>query len=73
MEYNIHKDNVYNFNKTGFQMSVIFTAKVITRSDQADRLKTTQLSNCEWVTVIETICVCDFVISLLIIFETVMH
>ena len=54
-------------------MSVISTVKVITRSDQADRLKTTQLGNYEWVTVIKTICTHNLAIPLLIIFKTVMH
>ena len=54
-------------------MSVISTAKVITESNQAGRPRTTQSDNCEWVTIIETICVCDLIISSLIIFEAVMH
>ena len=32
-EYNIHNDNIYNFNETGFQMGIISTAKVITESN----------------------------------------
>jgi len=46
-EYSIHKDDIYNFDETGFQMSVISTAKMITESNQADRSRTTQLDNCE--------------------------
>ncbi len=73
VEYSIHKDNIYNFDETGFQMSVISTAKMITESDQADRSRITQSDNHEWVTVIETVCVCSLAISSLIIFEAVMH
>ncbi len=73
VKYSIHKDNIYNFDETDFQMSIISTAKVITESDQADRPRTTQLGNCEWVTVIEMICVCSLTISSLIIFKAVMH
>ena len=54
-------------------MGVIFTAKVVIKSDQAGRPKTTQSDNHKWVTVIETICTCDLVIPSLIIFEAVMH
>ncbi len=72
-EYDIHEDNIYNFDETDFQMNIISTAKVITESDQVSRLRTTQSGNCKWVTVIEMICVCDLTISSLIIFEAVMH
>jgi len=45
VKYSIHKDNIYNFDETDFQMSVISTAKMITESDQASRLRTTQSDN----------------------------
>ena len=72
-EYSIHKNDIYNFDETGFQMSIISTAKVITGSDQASRSRTTQSGNHKWVTVIEMICVRGLTISSLIIFEAVMH
>ncbi len=72
-EYSIHENNIYNFDEISFQMSIISTAKVITKSNQADRSRTTQSDNHEWVTVIKTICVHDLVISSLIIFKAVMH
>ena len=72
-KYGIHEDNIYNFDETGFQMSIISTAKVITGSDQASRSRTTQSGNHKWVTVIEMICVRGLTISSLIIFEAVMH
>lgn len=34
-KYGIHEEDIYNFNKTGFQMGVIATAKVITGSERA--------------------------------------
>ena len=73
MKYDIHKDNIYNFDKTDFQMSVISTAKIIIKSNQADRLRTTQSDNHEWIMIIETVCVCSLTISSFIIFEAVMH
>jgi len=73
VKYSIHKNDIYNFDETGFQMSIISTMKVITKSNQADRSRTTQSDNCKWVTVIEIIYVCDLTISSLIIFEVVMH
>jgi hypothetical protein len=39
-EYGIHNDDIYNFDKTGFQMGVISTAKVVTSSDRAGRPRT---------------------------------
>ncbi len=54
-------------------MSVISTVKVITESNQAGRSRTTQSGNCEWVTVIEMICVCSLAILPLIIFKAVMN
>ncbi len=47
MKYSIHKDNIYNFDETDFQMSVISTAKIVTESNQADRPRTTQSDNCK--------------------------
>jgi len=72
-KYSIHEDDIYNFDETDFQMSIISTVKMITESNQADRSRTTQSDNCEWITVIETVCVCSLAISPLIIFEAVMH
>ena len=54
-------------------MGIISTAKVVTGSNQAGKPRTTQPGNCEWVTVIETICACGHTIPPLIIFEAVMH
>jgi hypothetical protein len=72
-KYNIHEDDIYNFDKTDFQMSVISMAKIITRSDRAGRPRTTQSGNREWVTVIETICTRSLAIPPLITFEAIMH
>ena len=33
VEYDIHEDDIYNFNKIGFQMGIISTAKMVTKSD----------------------------------------
>lgn len=73
MQYGIHENNIYNFDETGFQMGVISTSKVITGSNRAGRPRTTQPGNCEWVTVIKTICAWGMAIPLLIIFKAVMH
>ena len=46
-KYRIQTSDIYNFDETGFQMSVIATAKVITGSERAGRLIYIQLGNRE--------------------------
>ena len=54
-EWEIIDENIYNFNKTGFAISMIATAKVITQTDKHSHSNLIQSGNQEWVTVIETI------------------
>jgi hypothetical protein len=72
-EYGIIKNDIYNFNETGFQMGVISTAKVVTGTDRAGRPRSTQPGNREWVTVIEAVGALGFTVPPLVIFEAVMH
>ena len=46
-EYNIHNDDIYNFDETSFQMEIISTSKVITSNNQASRARTIQPGNRE--------------------------
>ena len=73
MEYSILKNNIYNFDKTGFQIGVISTAKIVTRIKRAERPHIIQPGNHKWVTVIETIETHNFTISPLMIFKAIMH
>jgi hypothetical protein len=54
-KYGILDEDIYNFDKTGFQMGVILTAKVITGADRG-RPVSIQPRNREWVIVIDCIC-----------------
>jgi hypothetical protein len=36
-EFGIHKDDIHNFNETGFQIGVIGTMKVVTGSERRTR------------------------------------
>jgi hypothetical protein len=72
-EYGILKEDIYNFDETGFQMGVITTAKVVTGTERAGRPRTMQTGNREWVTVIEAVGTSGFIIPPLIIFKAVMH
>ena len=72
-EYGIAVEDQYNFDETGFQMEIVATAKVVTGTDRAGRLRTTQPGNREWVTAIEAVSANGFAIPPLIILEGVMH
>jgi hypothetical protein len=58
-EYSVHNDDVHNFNKTGFQMGVIGSIKVVTGAERRARPELVQLGNREWVTVIQSICAAE--------------
>jgi hypothetical protein len=51
-EFSVHKDDIHNFDETGFQMGVIGTMKVVTSSKRRTRPQLVQLGDREWVTVI---------------------
>ena len=73
IQYGILNDDTWNFDETGFQMGVITTARVITRTDRAGRPRTIQPGNREWVIIIECINVMGGTILPLVIFEAVMY
>jgi hypothetical protein len=54
-KYSIHDKDIYNFDKTGFQIGVISTAKVITGAERSNRPVSIQPGNREWVTAIDCI------------------
>jgi HKD family nuclease len=54
-KYSVHNNNIHNFDKTGFQISVIGLMKVVISSKRYIRPTFTQPGNCEWVTVIQSI------------------
>ncbi len=53
--YDISNEDIYNFDKTEFQMKIIDTVKVMTESQKAEKALVTQSENQEWVTVVKTI------------------
>jgi len=68
-KYGVLKEDIFNFDETGFQIGVISTSKVITTSDRKGRLRTKQLGNRKWVTVIKAIGTKGQAIPLFIIFD----
>ena len=45
VKYGILKEDIYNFDETGFQIGVISTVKVVIRADRKGRIKSIQLGN----------------------------
>ncbi|PQM43509.1 hypothetical protein VC83_09636 [Pseudogymnoascus destructans] len=72
-KYGIQDEDIYNFDKTGFQMGVISTAKVITGSERASRPVSIQPGNREWVTVIESVSSSGWSLPPMVIFEGKVH
>jgi hypothetical protein len=55
MQYRIADKDIYNFDKTGFAMGLVATAKVVTRSKRDSCLFLVYPGNREWVTSIKYI------------------
>ena len=68
-KYGIQNEDIYNFDKTGFQMRVISIAKVVTRAERSNRPVSIQPGNREWVTAIDCISSYGWSLPLVIIFE----
>lgn len=68
-ENGIQPDDIYNFDETGFAMSLISSQKVVTRADLCGRRRLLQPGNREWVTSIESICADGFSLPPCVIFK----
>jgi hypothetical protein len=64
---------VHNFDKTGFQMGVIGSMKVVTGSERRTRSDLIQPGDREWVTVIQSICAAGYATSPFIIYKGHVH
>ena len=73
MEHGILRDDIYNFDETGFAMGLIATAKVVTRAEYYGRRSLLQPGNREWVTSIETINATGFALPPCLIFKARVH
>jgi hypothetical protein len=51
-KYGILPEDIYNFDKTGFQIGQISASKVVTATDRLGRPKQVKPTNTEWVTLI---------------------
>lgn len=54
--YDIHDDDIYNFDETGLFMGIISSDKVLTSSDRRNSPRVKQLGDWERVTVIRGVC-----------------
>jgi hypothetical protein len=52
-EHGIHKDDIWNFDETGFAMGLSTTSKVITSVERSERPHRVIQGNREWVIIIE--------------------
>jgi hypothetical protein len=72
-KYGIHNDDVHNFDETGFQMGIIGSMKVVTGAERRAWPELVQPGNCEWVTVIQSICAAGYAIPPFIIYKERVH
>ena len=68
-KYGIHDYDTHNFDKTGFQIGVIGSIKVVTGLERRTRPQLVQPSDREWVTVIQSICATRYAIPPFIIYK----
>jgi hypothetical protein len=72
-KYGICDEDVYNFDEAGFMMGKITTQLVVTGSERRGRLKSIQLGNREWVTLIAAINAAGWSIRPFLIFAGQYH
>ena len=72
-KYGIVEDDIYNFDEVGYAMGLIGTTRVVTSSDRRGRPVTLQLGDWEWVTSIECINSCGWVLPPMLIFAGKVH
>ena len=68
-KHDITKKNIYNFDETDFQISMISSQTVITDTDKRNRSKAVQSGDREWVTMIQGVNAIDWTISSFLIFK----
>jgi hypothetical protein len=52
VDNSVHDNNVYNFDKIGFQMGIIGSMKVATGAEECAQPELVQAGNHKWITVI---------------------
>ena len=67
------EEDIFNFNKTSFQIGVISTSKVIILLDRKSRLRIKQPRNQKWIITIKVVNIRRQTIPLFIIFNSKLH
>ena len=73
IKYDIFDSNIYNFGETGFFIKILNHAKVVIISNYKNKFHTKQFNNCEWVSIIQIICVDGYVLFPYIIVKKKCH
>lgn len=72
-KYGVHDNDMHNFNKTGFQIGVIGSIKVVIGLERRIRPNLIQPGDREWVTVIQSICAIGYATPPFIIYKGRVH
>jgi len=72
-KYGVQDNNIHNFNKTGFQIGVIRSMKVVTGSKRHAQPKLIQPGDQEWVTIIQSIYTTRYATPPFIIYKGRVH
>jgi hypothetical protein len=72
-KYDVHDDDVHNFDESGFQMGVVGTMKVVTGAERRAPPELVQSGDREWATLIQSICAAGYAIPPFIIYKGRFH
>jgi hypothetical protein len=73
VKYSVHDDDAHNSNKTGFQMGVVGSMKVVIDAGRHTRPELVQPGDREWATVIQSICAAGYATQPFIIYKGRVH
>ena len=73
IKYDIFDSDIYNFNEIGFFMGMLSHAKIVFISNCKNKFCMKQFGNCEWVSIIQIICVDGYVLFLYVIVKKKCH
>lgn len=72
-KYRIVQENIYKLDKTGFQMGIIGTAKIVTGLEKTLKPKLLQSENSEWVIIVEGVNATGWTLPPMIILKKKLH
>jgi len=72
-QYGIQKEDIYNFDETGFALGIACTSRVVTGSERRTRPRQIQPGDREWVTAIEAVNASGWALPPMVIFKGKIH